>query len=118
MSGWWRSVVCRLTPSGAERAPVRAAQVMNGDEEDAPVPPHVPFHVAVRMPPPACATLGLPPRLTEGTESAEGEPDEDDPTLVHRVDGRPASTTTWHAVVPDATTPHTRVNGSRQSSFQ
>ena len=25
------SVVCRLTPSGAERAPVRAAQVMNGD---------------------------------------------------------------------------------------
>ena len=41
----------------------------------------------------------MPPRLTEGTESAEGEPDEDDPTLVHRVDGRPASTTTWHAVV-------------------
>ena len=73
-------------------------------DEDAPVPPHVPFHVAVRVPPPACATLGLPPRLTEGTESAEGEPDEDDPTLVHRVDGRPASTTTWHAVVPDATT--------------
>ena len=34
MSGWWQSVVCRLTPSGAERAPVRAAQVMNGDGGD------------------------------------------------------------------------------------
>eukprot|EP00966_Prymnesium_polylepis_P061462 1426324-Prymnesium_polylepis.1 len=34
MSGWWRSVVCRLTPSGAERATVRAAQVMNGDGGD------------------------------------------------------------------------------------
>jgi len=51
--------------------------------EDAPVPPHVPFHVAVRVPPPACATLGLPPRLMEGTKSAAGEPDENDATLAH-----------------------------------
>eukprot|EP00966_Prymnesium_polylepis_P162306 3751228-Prymnesium_polylepis.1 len=34
MSGWWRSVDCRLTPSGVERAPIRAAQVMNGDGGD------------------------------------------------------------------------------------
>ena len=34
MRGWRRSAVCRLTLSGAERAPVRAAQVMNGDSGD------------------------------------------------------------------------------------
>ena len=33
------------------------------DEGEA-VPAHVPFHVAVRVPPPRCATDGLPPRLT------------------------------------------------------
>ena len=65
------------------RCRTREAAVRVADEEDAPVPPHVPFHVAVRVPPPACATLGLPPRLTEGTKSAAGEPDENDATLAH-----------------------------------
>ena len=68
------------------------------DEDEAALA-HLPFHVAVRVPPPRCATDGLPPRLTNGT-GADGDGggslvvDETDETLAVRKDGRPVSTTT------------------------